>query len=203
MSQESGIVLPNGDMVLCVPSGCSVIFGYGSLMLKESMENTLGHAYRYSPLQCTLAGWRRRWSVMMPNDEYFEHREAGDFVPKHVVYLNIEQAVGATVNGAVYVVDHDQLISFDRREWIYDRIRVTEEVRGLHIPEGEVYAYVGKPEWRVPANCLPEFAGIRRSYVAVIERALSVLGPQFRFAYEQSSDDAPPQLLFLDRKRAV
>ena len=40
------------------------LFGYGSLLLKSSMERTLARSYDGDPIVCRVDGWRRTWNAI-------------------------------------------------------------------------------------------------------------------------------------------
>jgi cation transport regulator ChaC len=180
--------------------GEMAIFGYGSLLSQRSMELTLGKAYAKARIPCGLEGWRRSWDVMMPNRNFYEPTPEGEFVPHNIIYLNVRESPGETVNGVLYVVDQAELEGFDRREWIYDRMDVTSALRGVHL-EGPACVYVGKQAWIVPAQPSRTFAAVRQSYLDIIEQGLVDLGQEARALYERSTDPVPGHLVFADRKR--
>ena len=57
-----------------------------------------------------------------------------------VVFLDLVQLPGASVNGILSPVDDEQLARLDRRERNYDRVDVTELIDA---PPGRTWAYVG------------------------------------------------------------
>jgi hypothetical protein len=177
------------------------MFGYGSLLSRESMELTLGRPYSLPCMVCKLDGWQRSWNVLMPNSTFYEPSDSGEFVPANVIYLNVTERKGSATNGLLYVLDTNELEAFDRREWIYDRKNITSAVRAGRVRGGEVYTYVAKKEWLVDGTQSREWAAIRRSYLAIIERGLSELGGVFRDEYDASTDPIRWDLVFEDRKR--
>lgn len=192
---------PSGDPVVRLRDGQGAMFGYGSLLSVSSMELTLGRPYAGRPVACALAGWRRSWDVVMPNTSFYAEEFGGELVPEHIIYLNVRPSPEDAVNGLLYVLEPADFEVFDRREWIYDRVRVTDALRGVSIEGGEAYVYVAKPEWH-PAEGRPRaWAALRASYVAIVERGVSELGSDFRAAYERTTDPVPSALLFDDRKR--
>ena len=71
------------------------VFGYGSLVSRASIADTLGRAAG-PPIPARLAGWRRRWSIYRVNTAHEKIFERVDGAPfEHVVGLNIERAPGA------------------------------------------------------------------------------------------------------------
>src|SRR5690348_14194361 len=97
----------------------TALFGYGSLISIASLERTLGRSYDGPYLPCVLQGWRRSWNVSMPNQNtFYAETPQGRMWPEQIIYLNIREAGGGQVNGMLFVVDHNELEAFDRREWI-------------------------------------------------------------------------------------
>jgi hypothetical protein len=185
--------------------GQIAMFGYGSLLLQRSMEQTLGYAYSRVCVPCELIGWKRSFDIIMPNRSFYEPAvgtEKAAFIPNHIVYLNIRPSDQDIVNGLLYVLQPDQVIEFDEREWVYDRYDVTSVLRGVTLRGGNAYVYVGKPEWCInPMAETRDRAALRSSYMRMIEEALKELGPEFRVKYEQSTDPLPTHLLFADRRQ--
>jgi cation transport regulator ChaC len=172
------------------------IFGYGSLLSKASMERTLGRQYNEEPAICTVAGWRRSWDVFLPNEGKFVDEQGRS--PHKIIYLNVRLASGTPVNGVLYVVGTAALAGFDSREWVYDRVDITNVLGGVEVRGGSVWMYVGKPEFVVAAPQRPEYA-VRRTYLDVVEKGLSDLGREFRAGYEASTDAVPESLVIQDR----
>jgi len=139
----------------------------------------------------------------MPNKSFFAPADGGDFVPQHIVYLNIRPTEGTPANGLLYVVDEAELRAFDEREWIYDRVVVTSQLRGVRVLGGDAYAYVGKPEWRLDESRPRSWAALRQSYLDIIEAGLREQPPpeaqEFRAQYEDSTDVVPNDRIFADR----
>lgn len=190
----------NLNAKLMLDDGESAIFGYGSLILKRHMEFTLGRKYERPFLSCVLAGWQRTWDVIMPNKNFYSDTPAGRLIPNHIIYLNIHPKADGVLNGVVFIVRSTELAAFDRREWIYDRRVVTQQLKGVEIFGGEAFAYVGKPELILPPQASRDYAAIRRTYLNVIEEGLSDWGSDFRRLYENSTQTVPMGLVMDDQK---
>ena len=187
-------------MPLVLPPGMSGLFGYGSLLLRSSMERTLGRKYDGVPLVATVRGWRRTWDSIYPNEPfYFEPSPGERCYPAHIIYLNIRRDPAATVNGLVYAVTEDDLRRFDEREATYDRVRIDADIVDETVTGGPVYAYVGKPEFVLNVPVPTTEAAIRRSYIAIVEAGLDELGPEFRREYERSTQAVPADSVIDDR----
>jgi cation transport regulator ChaC len=177
------------------------LFGYGSLLLQSSMEQTLGRPYTAERYQCRLRGWRRRWNILYPNRTYyFDEPDGGRCYPENIVYLNIERADGI-LNGLVYIISESELPGYDQREWVYDRVDATTDLVGCEIQGGPIWGYVGKREHVLPSPMPVGHAAIRASYIHIVEQGLSELGAAFRDEY-LASTETPPAANIIDDRRA-
>lgn len=181
--------------------GQHAIFGYGSLLSIASLERTLGREYVGPFLVCTLAGWRRRWNVAMPN-QTFVYRENERWVtPQRIVYLNVEPANAGSVNGVVFVVNDEELERFDAREWIYNRVDVTDALQGAAIEGGTLWVYGGKPEHVLNRPSSPHAAAIRRTYLDILRDGHQALGADFARTYDATTEAVPTGLVVTDVRR--
>lgn len=187
-------------MTLTLPPGTSGLFGYGSLLLRSSMERTLGRPYSDTPAVATVRGWRRAWDSIYPNQRFYFEPAAGErCYPAHIIYLNMRRDPAATLNGLIYVVGPDDLARFDEREAVYDRIRIDEDVVEPTVTGGPVYAYVGREGFLLERPVPPTKAAIRASYIAIVDEGLRDLGPAFRQQYDRSTDQPPAGSIVDDR----
>jgi cation transport regulator ChaC len=158
------------------------VFGYGSLVSRASIAETLGHAAP-APIPSRLAGWRRRWSIYRVNSAHEKSFERVDGEPfEHVVGLNIERAEGSREaewpNGVLIELTEEELERLDRREVRYDRVEVdpadaiTDEPHGFDC----VFAFTAK-EGHFAAET-PPGSIIIASYVQACEAAFNELGPK-------------------------
>jgi len=170
-------------------AGQIAMVGYGSLLLKRSMERTLGRPYKGDPTVCHVDGWRRAWNAITPNDRFFYLEDGRKQYPPRIIYLNVVPDRGA-INGLIYVIDEQDLPGFDRREFTYSRVDVREQL-DVAVAGGPVWMYVGKPEYLFAGPASPRDAAVRRSYLRIVESGLSDLGQEFRSGYERSTDPPP------------
>ncbi len=158
------------------------VFGYGSLVSRESIAQTLGYDAP-APIPARLSGWRRRWSIYRVNTAHEKVFERVDGEPfEHVVGLNIEQAPKAAEaewpNGALIELSETELERLDLRERRYDRVEVppesalTEESHGFD----RVFAFTAK-EGHFAAETPPDSI-IMATYVEACRAAFDELGPQ-------------------------
>jgi cation transport regulator ChaC len=155
------------------------VFGYGSLVSRASIAETLGHDAP-APIPARLAGWRRRWSVYRRNAAHEKTFARVDGEPfEHIVGLNIERAPGAPEsewpNGVLIELAEAELERLDGRELRYDRVEVTEGVVADGACFDRVYAFTAKESHF--AEETPTDAIIIASYVRACEAAFGELGP--------------------------
>ena len=182
--------------------GESALFGYGSLLSVESVGYSLGRSYDGPFVVCQLEGWRRAWNIGMPNEVFYTETASGLLYPERILYLNIRHAPGSLLNGILFVVSDAERALFDRRESIYTREKITGQLRGVRVTGGDAWVYVGMPEHEVHGAESPARAAVRASYLRTLEDGFARLGPEFRAAYEGSSDPVPHHLVIEDQRAA-
>jgi cation transport regulator ChaC len=156
------------------------VFGYGSLVSRASIAETLGHETP-APIPARLKGWRRRWSIYRVNTAHEKVFERVDGEPfQHIVGLNIERAPDAPENewpnGVLIELSEGELERLDRREVRYDRVDVTDGVIADGAEFDRVYAFTAKAGHY--AAEIPPGAIIIASYVHACEAAFCELGPK-------------------------
>jgi hypothetical protein len=158
------------------------VFGYGSLVSRASIAETLGHEAT-APVPARLKGWRRRWSIYRVNAAHEKTFERVDGEPfRHIVGLNIERAPEAAEaewpNGALIELTEGELERLDRREVRYDRVEVDPAAALTHEPHDfdRVFAFTAK-EGHFAAET-PPGSIIIASYVRACEAAFNELGPE-------------------------
>lgn len=176
----------------------TALFGYGSLLSIESLERTLGRHYTGPLYVSWLDGWRRTWDVAMPNRTFYADFPTGQVYPEHILYLNIHRSSGSCVNGILFVVNSDDLASYDKREWIYNRIDVSGELSGACVPKGRAFVYVGKQERLMRGVTTLQDAAVRNSYLEMLEVGLKEHGEDFRRQFEASTESVPQHLIIQD-----
>ena len=155
------------------------VFGYGSLVSRESAELTLGRPVP-PPVPARLNGWARRWTLARDNQacEKTFARASDGSLPAFCLGLSLEPAEGEEgPNGAVLGISEQELGRLDLREMRYRRFEVTGAVRtecGDAHGSCEVFAYRARPANHSPAP--PPGAVILAAYLRAVERAFSELG---------------------------
>ena len=152
------------------------LFGYGSLVLRESASMTLRRPVgELRPAR--LRDWRRRFSQRRDNltcEKTFEC--AGGWRPEWILGLNVEEGEddAGPVNGVVIALSEQELDRLDIREIRYDRVDVTGSVEGEGLPE-RIVTYEAKAFHFAPVP--PEDAVILRTYADAVEQGFAGLGP--------------------------
>jgi cation transport regulator ChaC len=152
------------------------LFGYGSLVLPESAEMTLGRPVG-EPALALLRGWRRRFSQRRDNltcEKTFECD--GGRRPEWILGLNVEEGEdeAGPVNGVVIELTDAELDRLDIREIRYNRVDVTDLVEGEGLPE-RVVTYKAKANHFAPEP--PADAVILATYARAVEEGFDALGP--------------------------
>lgn len=174
------------------------LFGYGSLLLLSSMEETLGRRYVGERYMCRIPGWRRTWDAVYPNQRYyFLNRKNEREYPKGIVYLNVTPGQGV-LNGVVYAIAVEDLAEFDEREKVYDRVDVRTRLIDLKVDGGPVWMYVATPGCVLDSTVTTAEAAVRRQYVNIVEAGLQELGPEFRADYLLSTEPVPEDRIVND-----
>ena len=151
------------------------LFGYGSLVLRESASMTLGRLIgELRPAR--LHDWRRRFSQRRDNltcEKTFECE--GGWRPEWILGLNVEEgeAEAGPVNGVVIELTEAELYRLDIREIRYDRVEVTGSVQGEDLPD-RIVTYKAKAFHFAPEP--PEDSVILATYAAAVEEGFEALG---------------------------
>ncbi len=165
------------------------VFGYGSLVSRDSIRETLGPRAG-EPIPARLAGWRRRWSLVRDNrSAEKEFAPIGDGAPfEWCLGLNIEPGDGGDwVNGALIAVDEAGLDRLRQRELRYDEVDVGAEIAPQRF--ARVVAFRAKA-----ANFAPEVppgSVVIATYLEACEAAFGALGPGELDAFRVSTGPPP------------
>lgn len=173
------------------------VFGYGSLVQRESAEATLGHALPVAPVKATLVGWRRAWTVGSSRESHPERDlrwPDGTRFDGVSVALGVERA-DSTVNGAIFPVEDADLEHLDLRERNYHRVEVTDAVHSREASPGQVVTYIPRREAldRVAAaQASARPIVVRHGYVLPTLAAFAALGPSELGEFLRSTVPWPP-----------
>ena len=132
-----------------IPEGFTGIISYGSLISLPSMEKTLGHKYKGPIHEVHLLGYERVWTCVRPwrsstrkfNAYVLRGEERVPILG--AAELNIYPKNTGKINGVLYLITDDELLSFDQRERGYQRVDVTDKIEEFSFSGGKVYVYEG------------------------------------------------------------
>lgn len=153
------------------------LFGYGSLVNRESAEQTLGRPVG-ELVAATLRGWRRRWSLLRDNaycEKTFAHADGS--VPDWLLTLNVEPEArpDERVNGVLIAIDETDLPALDVREVRYRRVEVSGSIEASGLTsEQPVVTYTATAHHT--AVTPPADALILDTYLAAVENGFRQLG---------------------------
>jgi hypothetical protein len=174
------------------------VFGYASLVSRESATETLGRPVGPCPM-VRLRGWRRRWSLCRDNEKAEKTFARADdrSLPPYMLGLNIERATGDEPgpNGALIELSEPELDRLDLREIRYDRVDVTGAVDppAAELGYDRVIAYTAKAERFVPEP--PAGAVILRPYAETVEAAFAEHGEEARDLYLETTGPPPVEVI--------
>jgi hypothetical protein len=169
------------------------VFGYGSLVSRASVAETLGHDAP-PPRAARLAGWRRRWSLVRDNaraEKGFAPIDSDPF--DFCLGLNLERSPEAAAeewpNGGLIELTEIELDRLDLRELRYDRVEVTGDLRLADANFDAVFTYVAKAENFAPQP--PPRSVVLASYLRACEDAFAELGEDELVAFGLTTGPAP------------
>jgi len=138
-----------------IPEGSAGIIAYGSLISLPSMEETLGHKYGGPIHEVRLTGYERAWTCVRPfNDplaiaagakkiDVYFLRDTERVPIIGAAELNIYPKKKGRINGILYLITNEELITLDKREHGYRRVDVTDRIEEFRFRGGKVYVYEG------------------------------------------------------------
>jgi hypothetical protein len=186
------------DVIVRVGAGETALVGYGLLLSRATVDATLGHEYSGPYVACHVEGWRRSWDVTMPNASFYYERDGHRVYPEKILYLNVRRDPGTVMNCAVFVVDNDDFAAVNAREWIYDSVVATSDLRGIRVEGGDALIYTGKAEHIIRSAARASDVAIRRSYLQMLDGVLDASGPVTRADYRSTTDPVPKHLIVDD-----
>lgn len=154
------------------------VFGYGSLMLPESIHNTLQRqSNKYSLYDVTLHGYERSWDIMIP---VFSDRLQKKI---DVLFLNITKNENSTIDGKMLEVDDDELEKLSAREVNYNCIEITKDVENSHpIQRGDtVLTFIGEEKHLLKESA--EKVYVMQNYLGIIDRVKTEF-PKYERAFD-------------------
>jgi hypothetical protein len=173
-----------------IKEGLVGMIGYGSLMSLKSFEQTLGHKYSDSIYQVHLNNYLREWSYFRPlNDpkttppnglKYYGFiLQNTDTIPfDGIVNLNISPKEKSKINCVLYLITEDELIQFDKREFGYQKVDITDKIEEYTFKGGQVYAYKHFPDPQVKFDNTKYIA--IKDLIDLITNACDSIGMNYR-----------------------
>ncbi len=131
-----------------IPEGFTGILTYGSLISLQSMEKALGHRYEGPIYEVHLKGYERVWKGGRPwrsgPNKFIAHFLRGtERVPiLGQAKLDLSPQEKGRINGVLYLLNDEELLSIDEWERDYQRMDVTDEIEEFSFRGGKVYVYV-------------------------------------------------------------
>ncbi len=188
---------PSKKKTVEIKEGYVGMIGYGSLMSLKSFEQTLGHKYSDSIYQIHLKSYLREWSFFRPfNDPkatppnglryYGFILQNSDTIPfDGIVNLNISPKENSKINCILYFITKEELIQFDKREFGYQKVDITDKIEEYLFKGGQVYAYVHFPDPQIKVY-ETEYVVIK-DLVDLITNACDSIGMNFRKEFDNST----------------
>jgi hypothetical protein len=182
-----------------IPEGSAGIVAYGSLMSLPSMEQTLGHKYQGPMHQIHLAGYERAWTCVRPfNDPRGNpmdiKRIVAFFSRGHervpiagTAELNIYPKKKGRLNAIFYLISNADVIAFDKREWGYRRVDVTDKIEEFKFRGGKVYVYEGVPGRAEGSSIEKGTYVLIQEFADLVTGACDSIGKDFRDEFDRST----------------
>ena len=187
--------------------GDNFVFGYGSLMNLDKLQEYLGRDLTFGLdfKICGLRNFRRCWNVAMdnclnlPNYKYYINVETGNRPESFITFINIRPNQGKAVGGILFRVSHQELKKLDRRERNYQRIDITNKIEEK--VEGKAWVYIGlkEAEQRYEQGLKQNKGVIVQDYIDSIHYGYGLWGQEIWFNYVATTDK--PRVPILNLKR--
>jgi len=185
--------------IIEIPEGSAGIIAYGSLMSLPSMEQTLGHKYEGPIHPIHLTGYERVWTCVRPwNDPLATEAGAKKFdayilrgterVPiLGAAELNLYPKKKGRINGILYLITNEELLRFDKREYGYRRVDVTDKIEEFRFRGGKVYVYEGLPGRTGGASLDTGTYILIKEFADRVTGACDARGKDFRNEFDKST----------------
>lgn len=187
------------------------VIGYGTLMSKPSMEQSLGHKYEGPTYLVHLKGYVRGWAYRRPNNDpqangaEVEKIDASYWLDNEripfdgTVNLNIYPEKNSKINGILYLIAKGDLLKIDKRERGYKRVDVTHSIEEYDFSGGKVYVYEGLPEHPDTSSSDPGKYIIVKEYVDQVTKACDSIGKKFRPEFDKSTRPIAYQVVSFEK----
>jgi cation transport regulator ChaC len=157
------------------------IFGYGSLINRQSFERALKRELSAAEFRVAeVKDYRRCWRAK--ENLHFEQLGRAAIG----IFLDICRAPGETVNGVLVEVSDAELAQLKKREKNYDCIDISAQLDCD--PRARVYTFVARAEHYLQPQ--DEDVYIPQRYIDMILSGGRELGEEFLIAYRRSTEDS-------------
>ncbi len=176
-----------------------LLSGHGTLLCRDSLGHTIGQrlADDRAMMPVLVHGFRRLFNLRP------DHYDTSNLWGRPGVEqggLNVEPAAGALLNGLAFRVAPEELEKLDRREYVYDRLRVETEDFETGELVGPGYIYSSRPDarWieRDPDGLLPRWSDMVRARAGAY-----AIGHRFGETFDRTTYLANGETLVVDRYR--
>ena len=188
-----------GDEAILLNTGEAAVVGYGSLLSRQIIGQTLGHDYDGPFVMCHISGWRRSWDATMPNAAFYYVEDERRVYPARILYLNVSRDSNTLMSCSVFVVGPEERDAMDGREWIFDPTIVTSDLRGVSIEGGDALMYVCKSEHALQYIDNSRDVALRRSFLHSLFGVLDGQDQSVRDEWYRTTDPIPEHLLVDDK----
>jgi len=160
------------------------IFGYGSLVSKESTERTLGRKLEDKTSDfCKLRGYQRVWNykgrvMIAPDDKMI-----------NAVFLNIlPSKTEEIINGFLFKVDQLELENLKKRELNYECIDVTNEIfdHSISLDKQKVFTFSCTDKQHL-SNDGDQDCFVLKKYDLLVKEAFKKVSEDYYKQYEQTT----------------
>lgn len=158
------------------------IFGYGSLMLPQSIHNTLQREDNEYPLHdVTLHGYERSWDIIVP---VFSQKLQEKI---KVLFLNLTRKEGTKIQGKILQIHEGELEKLASREVNYHCIEITKDIeaKGVLQKGDTILTFIGDKEHLLQKDSGKVY--VMANYLDIIEQVKKRF-PQYEKAFDSVCD---------------
>jgi len=189
----------NRMTTLDIPEGFVGIVAYGSLISLPSMEKTLGHKYDGPIHEVHLKGYERMWICVRPFNDPQAIAAGAEKIDVHFLRdgecvpvigaaeLNIYPQKKGRINGILYLITDEELLSLDKREHGYRRVDATDRIEEFRFRGGKVYVYEGLPGAPVTSSADKGTYILIKEFRDLVTGACDLKGKEFRDEFDKST----------------
>jgi len=163
------------------------------------MQQTLGHTYNGPNYEVHLRGYERVWTCVRPfNDpkaiaagakkiDVYFLRDTERVPVIGAAELNIYPKKEGWINGVLYLITNEELLSLDKRERGYRRVDVTDRIEEFRFRGGKVYVYEGLPGSPVASSADKGTYILIKEFFDLVTGACDLRGKKFRDDFDKST----------------